>query len=142
MKYAIRVLIRTPAFSIPALASLALGIAVNTMMFSLVSATLLRPLGAPDAGRLVRIGRSVGRDNGFRSLSFDEELAIVGLVVGLLIAAGATRLMSALLYGLDAIDPLTFAAVAALLLFVALSAAYAAARAGLSHDPVALLRSE
>ena len=47
VKYAIRFLIRTPAFSIPALASLALGIAVNTMMFSLVSATLLRPLGAP-----------------------------------------------------------------------------------------------
>src|SRR5688572_14323749 len=72
VKYAIRFLIRTPAFSMPALASLALGIAVNTMMFSLVSATFLRPLGAPDAGELVRIGRSVGGDNGFRSLSFDE----------------------------------------------------------------------
>jgi predicted permease len=72
VKYAIRFLIRTPAFTIPALASLALGIAVTTMMFSLVSATLLRPLGAPDASELVRIGRSVGGDNGFRSLSFDE----------------------------------------------------------------------
>ena len=72
LKYAIRFLMRTPGFSIPALASLALGIAVNTMMFSLVSATLLRPLGAPDASELVRIGRSVGGDNGFRSLSFDE----------------------------------------------------------------------
>jgi hypothetical protein len=72
VKYAIRFLIRTPAFSIPALASLALGIAVNTMMFSLVSATLFRPLGAPGASELVRIGRSVGGDKGFRSLSFDE----------------------------------------------------------------------
>jgi putative ABC transport system permease protein len=64
------------------------------------------------------------------------------LAVGLLIAAGATRLMSALLYGLDALDPFTFAVVAALLLFVALSAGYAAVRAGRSLDPVALLRSE
>jgi predicted lysophospholipase L1 biosynthesis ABC-type transport system permease subunit len=69
-------------------------------------------------------------------------LTTVGLAVGLLSAAGATRLMSALLYGLDAFDPLTFAAVAALLLFVALSAGYAAVRAGLSRDPVALLRSD
>jgi predicted permease len=72
VRYAIRFLIRTPTFSVPALASLALGIAVNTMMFSLVSATLLRPLGAPGASELVRIGRSVGGDNGFRSLSYDE----------------------------------------------------------------------
>jgi predicted permease len=69
-------------------------------------------------------------------------LTTAGLAVGLLIAAGTTRLMSALLYGLDTFDLLTFAAVAALLLFVAMSAGYAAARAGLSHDPVALLRSE
>jgi predicted permease len=72
VRYAIRFLIRTPGFSVPALASLALGIAVNTMMFSLVSATLLRSVGAPDASDLVRIGRSVGGDYGFRSLSFDE----------------------------------------------------------------------
>ena len=42
------------------------------MMFGLVSATLLRPLRVPDASELVRIRRSVGGDNGFRSLSFDE----------------------------------------------------------------------
>jgi len=72
VKYALRFLMRTPAFSVPAVASLALGIAVNTSMFSIVSATLLRPLDVPGASEVVRIGRSVDGNTGFRSLSYDE----------------------------------------------------------------------
>jgi hypothetical protein len=69
-------------------------------------------------------------------------LTTLGLAVGLLVAGATTRLMAALLYGVDAVDPLTFAAVAALLLSVALAAGYTAIRAGRARDPVALLRSE
>ena len=76
LRYALRFLIRTPAFTVPAVASLAIGIFVNTMMFSLLSATLLRPLNVPAAGELVRIGRSAGGDNGFRSLTVDELKAL------------------------------------------------------------------
>jgi predicted permease len=72
MKYAWRFLMRTPAFSVPAVASLALGIAVNTSMFSMVSAALLRPLDVPGAVEIVRIGRTVGGKTGFRSLPYDE----------------------------------------------------------------------
>jgi hypothetical protein len=50
--------------------------------------------------------------------------------------------MTALLYGLDAFDPLTFAGVVAVLVLVALAAGYTAFRAGLSEDPVVLLRSQ
>jgi predicted permease len=69
---AIRFLRRTPAFALPAIASLALGIAVNTTMFSVVHAVLFRPLGGSGTGELIRIGRSVGGDGSFRSVSFDE----------------------------------------------------------------------
>ena len=74
IRYACRTLGRTPAFTVPAIASLALGIAVNTVLFSVVNAALLRPLGRPAAGDLVRIGRSVRNDGTFRSVSYQDLL--------------------------------------------------------------------
>ena len=72
LRYAIRLLVRTPAFTLPAIASLALGIAVNTTMFSVVNALLLRPLHGSGPETLVRIGRSMSEDGSFRSVSYDE----------------------------------------------------------------------
>jgi predicted permease len=71
LRYAVRLLTRTPAFTLPAIASLALGIAINTTMFSVVNSLLLRPLTASDEV-LVWIGRSVNDDGSFRSVSYDE----------------------------------------------------------------------
>jgi len=53
--YAFRQLRRTPAFSIPAVLTLAIGIGASTAVFSLVQAFLLRPLPYPDASRLVMV---------------------------------------------------------------------------------------
>ena len=71
LRYALRFLRATPSFTIPALVSLALGIGLNTMTFSIVSAVLLRPVVAADPD-LVRIGRSLRGDGSFRSVSYDE----------------------------------------------------------------------
>src|SRR5215212_6293828 len=55
LRYATRALRTAPAFTLVAIATLALGIAVNTIAFSLLNSLALRPLPVPDAGRVVRI---------------------------------------------------------------------------------------
>ncbi len=54
-KYAVRMLLKSPAFSAVAVITLALGIGANTAIFSVVEGTLLRPLPFRHADRLVRI---------------------------------------------------------------------------------------
>jgi putative ABC transport system permease protein len=53
--YAVRVLRRSPGFSVAAILIMALGIGANSAMFSLIHAVLLRDLPYPDADRLVRM---------------------------------------------------------------------------------------
>jgi putative ABC transport system permease protein len=62
--------------------------------------------------------------------------------VGLVAAFGLTRLMKGLLFGVSALDPLTFVAVALLLAVVALIACYIPARRAMRVDPLTSLRSE
>ena len=69
-------------------------------------------------------------------------LAGIGVVVGLVAAVGLTRLMSSLLYGVEATDPVTFGAVAALLVAVALVASYLPALRASRTDPLEALRFE
>ena len=69
-------------------------------------------------------------------------LAGVGAALGLVAAAGLTRLMSSLLFGVSALDPVTYAAVSALLILAAVLASYLPARRALAVDPVQALQAE
>jgi len=55
-RFALRQLRKSPAFAVTAIVTLALGIGVNTAIFSLVDSILLRPLPFPQQDRLMRIG--------------------------------------------------------------------------------------
>jgi len=70
--YAFRQLRHTPAFSLPAVLTLAIGIGASTAVFSLVQAFLLRPLPYPDASRLVVVWEQL------RVLGIDRFPAPVG----------------------------------------------------------------
>ena len=62
MRYAIRALLNTPAFTAIAVITIALGIAANTAIFSVVNAVLLRPLPFRDEARIVRVWTSTANE--------------------------------------------------------------------------------
>jgi predicted permease len=69
-------------------------------------------------------------------------LAGIGVVAGLMASTGVTRLMKSLLFGIPAMDPTTYAAVAAMLISIAAFASYLPARRATQVDPVETLRAE
>jgi len=75
-------------------------------------------------------------------LSRGVMLGVVGVVLGLAGAAGLTRLMTSVLFGVAPIDALTFASVAMLLLAAVLAACLIPARRAARTDPTVALRSE
>jgi hypothetical protein len=55
LKYAVRMLLRSPGFATVAIATVALGVGATTAIYSVIDATLLHPLPYPDPAELVRV---------------------------------------------------------------------------------------
>ncbi len=70
------------------------------------------------------------------------KITLIGVVIGIAAAFGFTRLITTLIYGVGASDPLTFGAVAIMLSGVALFACYIPARRAMRVDPIVALRYE
>ena len=66
----------------------------------------------------------------------------VGVILGVAAAVGGTRVLSGMLYGVSPGDPMTFAAIVALVVAIALTACYVPARRAARIDPTEALRAE
>ncbi len=71
LKYALRTLARTPAFTASAVLAIALGVGGSSAMFSVLESVVLRPLAAPEPDRLMRL-YEVTRDGHRSSWSFAD----------------------------------------------------------------------
>jgi ABC-type antimicrobial peptide transport system permease subunit len=69
-------------------------------------------------------------------------MAGIGIVLGLSAAAGLSRFMTSLLFGVTPLDPVTYAAVAAVLALATVIASYLPARRAAAVDPVEALKAE
>ena len=70
------------------------------------------------------------------------QTTVVGIVVGMMLAFAGTRLLSGMLYGIGALDPIVFTVVPAVFLLVGQLASYLPARHASKADPVVVLRAE
>jgi putative ABC transport system permease protein len=75
-------------------------------------------------------------------IGYGLRLSAAGIVAGLIAALLLTQAMSSMLIGIKPTDPLTFAAMAALFLVIAVLATWMPARRAAALDPLAALREE
>jgi ABC-type antimicrobial peptide transport system permease subunit len=95
----------------------------------------------PDIG--LRIALGAQRAQVLRLVLFDGlRPALLGLILGWAVSAGATRLLRSMLYGTGPLDPATFAAAATLLVAVAALACLIPAWRASRIDPMQALRNE
>jgi predicted permease len=91
----------------------------------------------------IRIALGAQRSDVMRLVAGEgARLAVLGVSIGIAASVAITRLLSSLLFGVSATDPMTFVGVAVLLTFVALLASYIPARRAMRLDPNTALRYE
>jgi putative ABC transport system permease protein len=108
-------------------------------LYGLISYTVAQR--SPEIGVRLALGATPGQV-GRLIVGQGLALAASGVVLGLLGAIAATRLLEGLLFSVSTTDPTVYATLAGLLLAIAALACYVPARRAMRVDPVVALRSE
>jgi putative ABC transport system permease protein len=130
LRFGARMLMKKPGFTLIAVIALALGIGANTV------AERTREIGVRMA-----LGAQTGNVMGM-VLRHGMALAVAGVIIGLAASFALTRMISGLLFGVQATDPATLVAITLLLLAVALVSCFIPARRATKVDPLVALRYE
>jgi hypothetical protein len=161
LAHSLRLLRRTPVFTVTVIAALAVGIGANAAIFSVVNAVLLKPVPFPDPDRLVTFV-STGPQGEFpggspaKFVHWRQQTEIVQdvtayrtNVVNETSGAEPEQLRAAqvsvdyfCLFGVKASDALAFVSVPAVLLLVAVMAVWWPARCASRVNPIIALRHE
>src|SRR6267154_2304907 len=72
LKYAARTLRNSPGFTIIAIVTLGLGMAVNTTVFSVINGLILRPLPVPHAEQIAALAMQQAGTSGFQRFSYPD----------------------------------------------------------------------
>jgi putative ABC transport system permease protein len=129
---------RFRALLVSAFAAVALVLA-GVGLYGLISYTVAQRV--PEIGVRLALGATPAQVAGL-VIRQGLVLAAAGVVLGMIGALGATRLIESLLFSVSASDPLIYSALAALLLSIAALACYLPARRAMRVDPIAALRSD
>jgi putative ABC transport system permease protein len=153
LRYVLRTLKKSPAFVTISVLTLALGIGANLAIFTIVNAVLLQPLPFREPDRIVRVFDDLGgagaKNVGMsvpelydlqRSGVFEQISVIFPASQALSGGDGVDRLMSSLLFGVSASDPMTFAVVPVLLGIVTMAACFIPARLATRVSPMEVLK--
>jgi ABC-type antimicrobial peptide transport system permease subunit len=95
--------------------------------------------------REIGIRAALGADQGKLKAMFVRQglvLAAIGVIIGMVASAGLARWMTALLYGVTPLDPVTYTAVPVVLLLTVMLASYWPARRAAKVDPLDCLRAD
>ena len=91
----------------------------------------------------IRVALGAGRSNVLRLMVREGmQLAAIGIVIGLVLAAAAAQLVAGWLFNVSPLDRATFVAMPAIFIAVALVASYLPARRAAAADPLTALRAE
>jgi ABC-type antimicrobial peptide transport system permease subunit len=75
-------------------------------------------------------------------VSQGARVVLIGVIIGVVVAFAATRLLGSLLYGVKPVDPIVFAAMSVMMLAIGVLASYVPARRASGVNPIESLRSD
>jgi predicted permease len=75
IRHSLRILIKSPGFTLVAVLALSLGIGANTAIFSVIDRVMLSPLPYPDSERMMQVRRKFGAEEGGSSVSIPKFMA-------------------------------------------------------------------